>query len=46
MLIYYKEKISKLCYPINKIVEDIKKIITIILNKIGAYNWVKWMIKR
>ena len=42
---YRKEKISKLCYPINKIVEDIKKIIIIILKEIGVYDWVKRVIK-
>jgi len=42
---YRKEKISKLYYPINKIVEDIKKIIMIILKEIGVYDWVRRAVK-
>jgi len=43
---YRKEKISKLFYPLNKIIEEVKKIVVIILKKIRMYDLVKRVTRR
>ncbi|MHC2995803.1 MAG: methyltransferase domain-containing protein [Candidatus Atribacteria bacterium] len=43
---YRKGKISKLFYPLNKITENIKKIIRIVLKRLGIYDLVERAIKR
>lgn len=43
---YQIEKISRFFYPLNKTIEKIKKIIIIILKKLGMYNLVKRVVRR
>lgn len=42
---YKREKYSKLIYPLNEVVDKIKRIIVIILKKIGIFEWVRKIIK-
>ncbi len=43
---YQKEKISKLLYPLNKIIEEIKKIVVIVLKKLAMYDLMKRVVRR
>jgi 2-polyprenyl-6-hydroxyphenyl methylase/3-demethylubiquinone-9 3-methyltransferase len=43
---YKKKKFSKMIYPLNIVGDKIKRIIVIILKKVGIYVWVRKIIKR
>jgi len=43
---YKREKFSKLIYPLNEFKEKIKRIIVIILKKVGIFKWIRKLIKR
>ncbi|HBY56712.1 MAG TPA: hypothetical protein DEG96_02440 [Candidatus Atribacteria bacterium] len=43
---YKKEKISKLFYPLNEIIEETKRMIVIILKKLAMYDLVKRVIRK
>lgn len=42
---YKREKYSKMIYPLNVVEDKIKRIIVIILKKVGIYVWVRKIIK-
>lgn len=43
---YRKEKISKIFYPLNKVIEEIKKIVVFVLKKLAMYELMKRVIRR
>jgi len=40
-----KEKYSKLTYLLNVIIDKIKRIVVIILKKVGIFKWMRKIIK-
>jgi hypothetical protein len=46
MLTYKREKISIFFCPLNKTIEEIKKIIIIVLKKLAMYDLMKRVIRR